>query len=472
MKGKSSFEFWCGSEASLAQYLETLKAASDHQFSPDLRSQYVEDEDDKVRNRLLEVNNKVGVISIDGPLVSGDAWYNSYIGVVGYPEIREALVEAAHDPEIEQIMLNIDSPGGSASGIEDISALISKVDREFKPVTAYTKGTMASAAYWIASSAREIASSKLASVGSIGVIATHFDVTKQLEEFGVKATVFRSGEFKALGGPYEELSDTAKEIIQARLDKLYDAFVSQVAMGRNVPESVVRDKMAEGREFLGYEAKEVGLVDQLASIDEWVSTLKTRSKQSNITLSTEAMDMAKAKKLDEKAVAILAAGGNMEDALEASEEEEVTEMETTGELPEANVSVEGETVESTLETTTSSSELTEYLRSELSTARKEATELTMANKELQIKLDAVNATHNQFRSIVEEAINVRSIGLNRGKLSMEGMGDEALVQQYRSITEDFNKTFPVGGVCKAPETKQEPAAVNVAHLKAVRTKKS
>ncbi len=480
---KTVSEFWLGSEQSFAQYLEYLKQGSALLSNPAMYTQ--DDDEDEEDDFITQYEDGVAIISINGPLSSHSSWWTRFLGMVGYPDIRDALVNAAHNVNVDEILLDFDSPGGSASGIEDISNLITKVDKNFKPVTAYTKGTMASAAYWLASATREINSSKLASVGSIGVIATHFDVTKQLEQFGVKATVFRAGEFKALGGPYEELSDTAKEIIQGRLDKLYDAFITQVAMGRNVPESVVREKMAEGREFLGYEALKVGLVDSNMMLDEMVSKIKSRSSRSNVTLeqnsletTMEADGMArKTKTLDEKTQAAIASGVPVEQALENAPE---ASAETPAVEPEAKASEETTPVpEASKETAVEGSEaeapaadtnLVSYLRTELKESQDKAMELTMQNKELNSKLESVNSTHSQFRGIVEDALNVRSIAMNKGKMSTESMSDEVLVQQYKNITEEFNKTFPVGGKCNAVDTEQPKPAYNPAHVRAVKTR--
>jgi len=435
---KRKYEYWLGDEGSLAAYQKIVEES----LEPSLRAQF---QGDVSTSHILSQHEGTAVISIQGGLLPFSNRMTQMMGMTGYPDIRNALVEAAQDETVDHILLDINSPGGSASGIEDISSLMKKID---KPITAYTNGTMASAAYWIGAAADKVYASNLASVGSIGVIATHFDQTKALEMDGVKATIFRSGEFKALGGPYETLSDQAKTIIQTRLDSLYAAFTTHIADVRKVSSQTVHDKMADGREFLGHEALQAGLIDGIMSIDDLMLKLSSTQTPTERASNTrmEASEMAR-KLLTDKAVAVLAAGGALTEELETMPVEEVPEvLEDALEIPMAATSI---TIEPPVDEA-----LTSYLKAELSSVNEKLLQASMDARNLQAKLDNLAATHDSMRAIVCDSINNKTFPVSGNRLDLSALPDEALVQQYQHASAEFSKTFPIGIQSMLPSTEQ------------------
>ena len=143
-----------------------------------------------------------------------------------------------------------------------------------KPVVSYSGSTMASAAYWLGSSAGRILAGKTAIVGSIGVVMTHVERSKQLADNGVKATVIRSGKYKQMANSVEPLSDEAKAELQALVDDLNQMFEATVAQNLGVSQKQVHEKMGQGREFLGAKAQAAGLVHGISNFDEALSVAK------------------------------------------------------------------------------------------------------------------------------------------------------------------------------------------------------
>lgn len=454
-----TIEFWLGNRTSIALYGAFLRDAQAPGVIVEARSGRGSGNDG---SDLLDVQGNIGIIRITGPLLSYSNEMTRYFGMVGYPDIREALVEAAQRDDIGQILLDIDSPGGSASGIQDVSDLIAKVRSDYKPVTAYSSGVMNSGGYWIGVSAEKVYASRMASVGGIGVVGTHFEVTRQLEAQGVKPTVFRSGEFKALGGPYEVLSDKAKAVIQGNFDTTYTEFVNHVATSRGVSPAIVKSKMAEGREFFGFEALAAGLIDGVMSFDDLAVKLgsaKTTGSRTTIATRLEADTMAtKRKLLDEKTVAALAAGADVEAALnsapEAPEVPAEPESPETTEVPEAAEAPAEAEVASPM-----SADLTSYLRTELSSAQEKVLTMTMENRDLTGKLAAVESTHPQMRQIVSDAINFMRVGLGGANSDLASLSDEALLQQHVTTKAEFQKTYPVGGKSSLPSTDPQVSSV-------------
>lgn len=229
--------------------------------------------------RLLSIHDNLAVVSVNGPLTASDSWLNEMFGLTSYNEIRDAVGAAAADPKVGTIILDINSGGGTVAGVSDTGAFIRQVNDNVKPVVSFTDGNMLSAAYWLGSSAGNIFSSPTGMVGSIGVLMMHVERSKALEKDGITATVLRAGEFKARLNPVEPLTDASRAQAQAILDEQYKVFVSQVAEARDVPYAVADQKMAQGREFVGEQALQAGLVDGVLSFDQLVRHIQSVDKR-------------------------------------------------------------------------------------------------------------------------------------------------------------------------------------------------
>jgi ClpP class serine protease len=144
---------------------------------------------------------------------------------------------------------------------------------EVKPVLAFVNDVAASAAYGIASAAREIIVSPTSMVGSIGVVLTHLDRSGELEDRGVKPTLIHAGAHKVDGHPFGPLSDAVRADLQAEVLKIYDQFVGLVAEGRAGRISAAAIRATEARTYLGADAITQGLADRMASLDEVIAAL-------------------------------------------------------------------------------------------------------------------------------------------------------------------------------------------------------
>jgi signal peptide peptidase SppA len=183
-----------------------------------------------------------------------------------------AFQQALSDPSVSSIILNIDSPGGSVYGVQELTDTIYAA-RGQKPIVAQANSLAASAAYWIASAADEIVVTPSGEVGSIGVIAVHEETSTLDERIGLKVTVMTAGKFKGEGNPYEPLSDDAKSAIEGRLQDYYGAFTSAVARGRGVSAADVRTGFGQGRVVGAQQAVKLGMADRVATLDETIARL-------------------------------------------------------------------------------------------------------------------------------------------------------------------------------------------------------
>lgn len=181
----------------------------------------------------------------------------------------DALV---NDPDVGAIILDVNSPGGQVNGVAEAANRIFEA-RGKKPVVAVANHLMASAAYWIGSAADEIVVTPSADIGSIGVFSVHQDVSKALENDGVKVSIIKEGRYKTEGNPYEPLADEARAAIQERVKESYDAFVEAVARHRGVAPDDVRNGYGEGRVVGSQRAIRLGMADRIETLDQTVNRL-------------------------------------------------------------------------------------------------------------------------------------------------------------------------------------------------------
>lgn len=214
--------------------------------------------------RPYSVKDGVLRVPVRGVLLNG--WPYQLGGyATGYEYIREAVTRGMADDNVKGIALVIDSPGGEVAGNFDL------VDRLFgmrgeKPIRAYAAESAYSAAYSIASAADSITVTRSGGVGSIGVVLTHVEYSKALEEAGIKVTFIHAGKHKVDGNPYQPLPEEVKARFQARVDASYDEFVALVARNRGIEEKAVR--ATEALTFSASEALSNGLADSIGSLDD------------------------------------------------------------------------------------------------------------------------------------------------------------------------------------------------------------
>lgn len=186
-----------------------------------------------------------------------------------------AFRAALADPNVSTIVLDIDSPGGSVFGIQELADTIHE-SRGRKPVVAVANSLAASAAYWIAAQADELVVSPGGQVGSIGVFAAHDDVSKAAEAQGLRRTYISAGKYKVEGNPFEPLGDEARTEMQRVVDAYYDRFVRAVARGRGVSLTAVREGFGQGRTVISSEAVAAGMADREGTLQETLDRIAVR----------------------------------------------------------------------------------------------------------------------------------------------------------------------------------------------------
>jgi signal peptide peptidase SppA len=226
-----------------------------------------------------ETIDGVAVIVVDGVISKRMNLFSQISGGASTELIGRDIRQALADPEAHSLLLQVDSPGGTVDGTQELAQMIHGA-RGAKPIVTYVDGMMASAAYWIGSAAdAAYIGADTAQVGSIGVVASHTDYSRREEMLGMKTTEIYAGKFKRIASSYKPLSEDGKQYIQDMVDYLYSVFVADVAKQRGTDTETVLTNMADGRVFTGRQAVEAGLVDGVATMDRLIAQLNQGKNQ-------------------------------------------------------------------------------------------------------------------------------------------------------------------------------------------------
>lgn len=230
---------------------------------------------ERVMRSDLQVPN-IAVISILGTLVRRTGAMDAASGLTSYASISAQINAAINDPNVDAVLLDIDSPGGEAGGAFDLADEIVSA-RSIKPIWAVANDDAFSAAYAIACSAERIYLTRTGGVGSIGVIALHVDQTQRDALDGYRYTAIYAGDRKNDLSPHLPLSNEASTALQTEVDRLYEMFVSTVATNRGLDAQAVRDTQA-GLFYAG-DAIEAGFADAIGTADDALRALAMEVQQ-------------------------------------------------------------------------------------------------------------------------------------------------------------------------------------------------
>ncbi|MBP9791886.1 MAG: signal peptide peptidase SppA [Rickettsiales bacterium] len=182
--------------------------------------------------------------------------------------------------EIKAVILNINSPGGTAFAGEDLYSYISKIV-EKKPVVTVIKTIATSAAYMIASPSDYIVARNNSLTGSIGAVVFSPDASKLLDKLGIKINTIKLGALKAEPLPYKQMDDITKNMLFSIVEDNYSTFLNIVLKHRNLsPTAVIQ--ISNSRIFTGKQAHQIGLIDAIGGEEEALLWLKKEKKIANM----------------------------------------------------------------------------------------------------------------------------------------------------------------------------------------------
>jgi len=419
---------------------------------------------------MLDVQDGVGVIDIQGSMIPGSAGFMRIFGMTGYMDIQEALLQAVADKSVHSILLNIDSGGGAVAGVSDAAKLIADVNK-VKPVVTYTGGTMASAALWLGSSAAKMFAGDTAETGSLGILMVHASRARQLANDGVDVTVIRAGKDKALMNPYEKLSEKALADAQDKANALYDIFLSHVAESRGMSMVAADSAFGQGRTFIGKQGVQAGLIDQIGSYTDaftYAQSLKSSankpavrtkgSASAELQADNQAQEGAPMQKpITPEYLAALAAGIDLE----------VDEAAEAAAKAEADLAA---AAKAEADAAAAATPTIESLQADLDAAKASIDVAKAEAESLKAKLDEAVAAQAGILSFARNSIKAMSVPLN---LEASNVSDAEVLAEHARVSELFKAKFKVGGVAAAKseeaEGKPKAALVNPLFVHAVKS---
>ena len=479
---------WIGNLAGYLAYIDDCRKITDADI--EARGNYGEvanPQDDGLEGyeHMVQIEGNLSIVSVNGPLKNKESfWDKIFGGSTSYESIRNAVAVSANHPDVNAILLNVDSPGGMVTGVSEVAEFIKQISKKHTPVYAYTSGQMASAAYWIGAAAKDRWASQLSTVGSIGVIAVHKEISKMLEKEGITATVFREGKYKDLANPYEPLTDERKKALQAQLSTVYDVFTEFVAENVGLALNFVRTKAADGREFFGMEAEEVGLIKGVKTFDDVVSLLNQRhttnkGNDGSFTNHQQAgIDMGK-KILVHSEASLAALAANMTETeveeLMVSADAGADEGEGTPAEGEGGDGGEGEGDTSAAKTgkdeeddddddddddgkgkpkagddTEASTSSMDALITHLAASQEGHAEAKAALKQKDLELTTLRSTHDSLLEIAVTEVNRMQVALGGSAVAMTGLAASVVIDTHANVLETYQKRFKVGATAKVP----------------------
>lgn len=220
------------------------------------------------KDKSEKEKDKIAVIYAEGTINYFED--SKKINEIITPEkIQKELAIAEKSDDIKGVVIRVNSPGGSALASDIIYNSIKNLT---KPVYISMGGVAASGGYYISAAGDKIYADKETLTGSIGVITMIPNISELLKKAEINYSVISKGKYSDMGSLVRDLAEDEKDKIRASSLKVYEEFVDRVAEGRNMTREEVL-KSAEGRVWLGEEAKEIGLVDEIGGIEKAVGDL-------------------------------------------------------------------------------------------------------------------------------------------------------------------------------------------------------
>ena len=288
----------------LPDALDGLMAIADRQGDPEALEARLGRQLENTR--AVTVRNGVAIIPVVGPIMRYANLFTRISGATSTQELATDFQTALDDPKVKAIVFNVDSPGGEANGINELSDMIHAA-RGKKPIKAYGGGSVASGAYWVASAADELVVDDTALMGSIGVVVEV--LTRDAREGEKRWTITsRNAPNKRPDISTEE----GRAEISKSIDALGDVFVAKVARNLGVDADKVPAMGDHGGLLVGAAAVKAGLAHRLGSLETLIAELAgpasntTRKLSMTIVKTTAELQQALAAGTDPQTIQIAA----------------------------------------------------------------------------------------------------------------------------------------------------------------------
>lgn len=249
-------------------------------------------------HRYVELRDGVAILSLKGPIFRYSNIMTDFSGAVSLNQLSiefDKLMSMKDD--LKGILIDCDTPGGVAAGIEEFSARIYAARGDI-PIVAYVDNLAASAGYWIASACDEIVTARTGMVGSIGVVMGYFDHTDQLSKAGIKEVKFISSQSPLKQADHK--TEAGRTEIQTIVDALAGEFITAVARNRGVAETTVLADYGQGGIKMGQGAVDAGMADRVSDFETILAEMagKTAGQSSGFIVAAGARLEQESRKME------------------------------------------------------------------------------------------------------------------------------------------------------------------------------
>jgi protease-4 len=226
------------------------------------------------------LGKKIAVIYGDGEILYSNSGRGTRQTIIT-PDVMNAELDiAVNNKDVSGIVLRIDSPGGSALASEIINAKIRSIE---KPIYISMGGTSASGGYYISAAGDKIFAERETVTGSIGVVSLIPDISQVIDKIGINIESVKKGKLSGIYSISDGMSIEEKKRIYESSSKVYAEFKDRVSSGRNIPLEKL-ESLAGGRVWLGEEALENGLVDELGGLQDTIKAMAEDLKISDYSV--------------------------------------------------------------------------------------------------------------------------------------------------------------------------------------------
>jgi signal peptide peptidase SppA len=232
----------------------------------------------KEATRFSNIKGQTHILPLYGVVTPKASILSMLFGGTPLDYFGAAFDAAIESPSVGAVVIDVDSPGGSVYGVEELTDKIYRA-RGTKPIITSVNGLCASAAYWIASAADELVISSSSEAGSIGIIAEHVDVLSLEAKEGVRFTTVTAGKYKSEGNEHGALDHNAYTALKGRVDEYYETMVSDIARNRGVEKDRVKTGFGEGRVWGARQARAARMVDKIGTLEHILKRLHPSNRK-------------------------------------------------------------------------------------------------------------------------------------------------------------------------------------------------
>ena len=213
-------------------------------------------------NKIIQVKEKVAVVRLSGVIAD-----QSKKGTISFHRYAPLIEKAFNIPEVKEVALVINSPGGSPAQCSLLSTIIRNLSDEKEiPVTAFVEDVAASGGYWLACAADRIYVQPSSIIGSIGVIAAMFGFDKTIKRYEVERRVYTAGAHKSFMDPFQPEDEQAVERLKEMQKDIHNNFIEWVKVRRNNKLNGTDESLFEGQVFVGASGIDKGLADEVGDV--------------------------------------------------------------------------------------------------------------------------------------------------------------------------------------------------------------